>query len=441
MNKQYTAVVIGGGPGGYVCAIRLAQLGVKTALIERDKVGGTCLNRGCIPTKSLLQSAKVYETAKESAMYGISCGEVTYDYAKVAARKDEVVAKLVRGIEGLVRGNKADLIKGEARFVSPKAIQVGEDTISFDYAVIAAGSVPADLKLGGINSDGFLDLKALPKTVAIVGSGVIGMEFCTVLNTFGVKVDMYDVAPEILPGTDADIAAALRADLTKKGVTFHLGVSFNKDECNADLIVTAVGRRPCSADLNLDAAGVKVSQRGFVEVDECCKTSVEGIYAIGDINGKVMLAHAASAQADAVAETIATGKSHKAETKLIPSCIYTNPEIALIGLSEEKAKEAGYDVITGVFQAVGNGKSLIANETKGFVKVVADKRTHEVLGLRLFCEHATDMIGEGIAALKLESTLEEIAAAVHPHPTVNEMIMEAFHDALGICAHKVKRAQ
>lgn len=439
MENKYTAVVIGGGPGGYVCAIRLAQLGVKTALIEKDAVGGTCLNRGCIPTKSLLQSAKVYHTAKESEMFGISCGEVTYDYAKVAARKDAVIKQLVRGIEGLVKGNKCDLIRGEAVFTSPKTIKVGENEIAFDYAVIAAGSSPADLKLGGINSDGFLGLTSLPKSVAIVGSGVIGMEFCTVLNTFGVEVDMYDIAKEILPGTDADIAAALREDLTKKGVRFHLGVSFNKDECKADMIVTAVGRRPNSKELNLDAAGVKVSERGFVVVDEFCKTNVDGIYAIGDINGKVMLAHAASAQADAVAESIATGEMHKAETKLIPSCIYTNPEIALVGLSEEKAKEAGYDVITGVFTAVGNGKSLIVNETKGFVKVVADKRTHEVLGLRLFCDHATDMIGEGIAALKLESTLEEIAAAVHPHPTVNEMIMEAFHDALGCCAHKVKR--
>lgn len=439
MENKYTAVVIGGGPGGYVCAIRLAQLGVKTALIERDSVGGTCLNRGCIPTKSLLQSAKVYHTAKEAEMFGISCGEVTYDYSKVAARKDTVVKQLVRGIEGLLKGNKADLIRGEAKFTSANTIKVGENEIAFDYAVIAAGSSPADLKLGGINSDGFLALTELPKSVAIVGSGVIGMEFCTVLNTFGVKVDMYDIAKEILPGTDADIAAALRADLAAKGVNFHLGVSFNKDECNADMIVTAVGRRPNSAELNLDAAGVKVSERGFVIVDDTCKTNVPNIYAIGDINGKVMLAHAASAQADAVAETIATGKEHKAEMKMIPSCIYTNPEIALVGMSEEKAKEAGYDVITGVFSSVGNGKSLIVNETKGFVKVVADKRTHEVLGLRLFCDHATDMIGEGIAALKLESTLEEIAAAVHPHPTVNEMIMEAFHDALGCCAHKVKR--
>ncbi len=439
MNNKYTAVVIGGGPGGYVCAIRLAQLGVHTALIERDSVGGTCLNRGCIPTKSLLQSAKVYHTAKEAELFGISCGEVTYDYSKVAARKDAVVKQLVRGIEGLLKGNKVDLIRGEAKFTGPNAIQVGEQEIGFDYAVIAAGSSPADLKLGGINSDGFLNLTSLPKTVAIVGSGVIGMEFCSVLNTFGVEVDMYDIAKEILPGTDADIAAALRADLTAKGVRFHLGVSFNKDECKADMIVTAVGRRPNSAGLNLDAAGVAVSERGFVTVDDACKTNVSHIYAIGDINGKVMLAHAASAQADAVAETIATGTPHKAETKLIPSCIYTSPEIALIGLSEEKAKEAGYDVITGVFSSVGNGKSLIVNETKGFVKVVADKRTHEVLGLRLFCDHATDMIGEGIAAIKLESTLEEIAAAVHPHPTVNEMIMEAFHDALGCCAHKVKR--
>ena len=439
MENKYTAVVIGGGPGGYVCAIRLAQLGVKTALIERDKVGGTCLNRGCIPTKSLLQSAKVYKTAKEADMFGISCGEVTYDYAKIASRKDAVVSQLRRGVEGLVKGNHADLITGEAAFVDAHTLKVGDNTIAFDYAVIASGSRPANLGMGGIDSDGFLALDKLPKSAAIVGSGVIGMEFCTVLNTLGVEVDMYDVAPEILPGTDADIAAALRADMEKRGVRFHLGQKFDKDSCKAELIVTAVGRRPNTEELNLEAAGVKKNERGYIPVDDCCRTNVGNIFAIGDVNGRVMLAHAASAQGDAVAESIASGKDKKAEMKTIPSCIFTDPEIALIGYSEEKSKELGYDVITGVFNAAGNGKSMIAGETKGFVKVVADKRTHEVLGLRLFCGHATDLIGEGIAAIKLESTLEEIAAAVHPHPTVNEMIMEAFHDALGCCAHKIKR--
>ena len=439
MEKKYTAAVIGGGPGGYVCAIRLAQLGVKTALIERAEVGGTCLNRGCIPTKSLLQSAKVYKTAKEAEIFGISCGEVTYDYKKVAARKDSVVSTLRRGVEGLVRGNRVDLIRGEASFADAHTLKIGDETVGFDYAVIASGSRPADLGLGGIDSDGFLALDTLPKSAAIVGSGVIGMEFCTVLNALGVDVDMYDVAKEILPGTDADIAALLRQKMMKRGVRFHLGESFDKNACKAEQIITAVGRRPNTEALALDNAGVKKNERGYIPVDDYCRTNVDNIFAIGDVNGRVMLAHAASAQGDTVAESIASGSLKKAEMKTVPGCIFTDPEIALVGLSEEKAKELGYEVVTGVFNASGNGKSLIAGETLGFVKVVADKKTHEVLGLRLFCGHATDLIGEGIAAIKLESTLEEISAAIHPHPTVNEMIMEAFHDALGCCAHKIKK--
>ncbi len=439
MEKKYTAAVIGGGPGGYVCAIRLSQLGVRTALIERAEVGGTCLNRGCIPTKSLLQSAKVYKTAKEAELYGVSCGEVTFDYKKIAARKDSVVSTLRRGVEGLVRGNKVDLIRGEASFLDAHTLKIGEETVGFDYAVIAAGSRPADLGMGGIDSDGFLALDALPKTAAIVGSGVIGMEFCTVLNALGTDVDMYDVAKEILPGTDPDIAALLRQEMMKRGVRFHLGESFDKHACKAEKIITAVGRRPNTEGLGLENAGVKKNERGYLPVDDYCRTNVGHIFAIGDVNGRVMLAHAASAQGDTVAESIASGSLKKAEMKTVPGCIFTDPEIALVGLSEEKAKELGYDVVTGVFSASGNGKSLIAGETLGFVKVVADRKTHEVLGLRLFCGHATDLIGEGIAAIRLESTLEEIAAAIHPHPTVNEMIMEAFRDALGCCAHKIKR--
>ena len=436
MNYDFDTVVIGGGPGGYVCAIRCAQEGHKTALIEANEMGGTCLNRGCIPAKSLLQSAAVYDTVKNAATYGIQTAAPVVDFEKVMTRKNEVVSKLRRGVEGLVRGNGCTLIRGTASFVDAHTIHVeGQDarTVTFERAVIASGSYPSHLKLEGMDSDGFFELKQLPASAVIVGCGVIGIEFATFLNTLGTKVIMFDVLNEILGGVDADIAAALRQKLTAEGIEFHLGEKFDPEQYPAEITVIAAGRRPRTEELCLEKAGVAVNERGFITVDDYCRTNVENIYAIGDVNGKVMLAHAASAQGNAVAE------GRKADTTLIPSCVYTRPEIALVGLSEEAAVKKGCDVVVGTFSSAGNGKSMICGESAGFVKMIADRRTHEILGLRLFCEHASDMIGEGIAAIKLESTLEEIADAVHPHPTVNEMIMEAAHDALGKCAHKITR--
>ena len=459
---NYDVVVIGGGPGGYVCAIRCAQEGLKTLLVEKKYLGGTCLNSGCIPTKSLLQSAKIYEMAKASSLFGIHCTGVEIDFDGIMKRKDEVVLKLRSGVEGLVKGNGCMVMTGEASFVDENTLRIGSTEVSFKNAVIATGSYATMLPIDGIetvnivNSDGFLKLEKLPRRVLIVGTGVIGLEFCTFLNTVGVEVTMLDILPEILNGMDIDIAKSHRNLMLKKGVKFYLDAKIKRFERNgddnicyfekdgamlsvsADLIIMATGRRPNTAGLGLENVGVVLEKR-FIRVDDYCKTNIGNIFAIGDVNGKAMLAHAASEQGMIVAGNLSADKRQKADFNLIPSCVYTEPEIACVGINESQAKALGIDVITGTFDASANGKSLITGETHGFVKVVGDKRTGEILGLQLYVAHATDMIGEGIAAIKLESTLQEISDAIHPHPTVNEMIMEAVHDALGHSAHKIKR--
>jgi dihydrolipoamide dehydrogenase len=464
--ENYDVVVIGGGPGGYVCAIRCVQEGLKTLLIEKKYLGGTCLNAGCIPTKSLLQSAKIYEMAKTASQFGVLCRDIKIDFDGIMKRKDEVVLKLRRGVESLAKGNGCTLMTGEASFIDQSTLNISNGSnqtkVSFKNAVVATGSYATELPIDGIetvnwvNSDGFLNLKELPKRVHIVGTGVIGMEFCTFLNAIGVEVTMFDILPEILNGIDNDIVKSHHNVMQKKGVVFYLDAKikrferkgeenicyFEKDGATsnvaADLIIMATGRRPNTNGLNCENIGVK-TEKGFICIDDYCKTNLGNVFAIGDVNGKAMLAHAASEQGMVVAHNLSSNQKQKADFTLIPSCVYTEPEIANIGLNESKAKALGIDVTVGRFDVSANGKSLVMGGTEGFVKVVGDKKTGEILGLQLYCAHATDMIGEGIAAIKLESTLQEISDAIHPHPTVNEMIMEAVHDALGHSAHKIKR--
>lgn len=464
MGNQFEVAVIGGGPGGYVAAIASAQLGMKTVLVEKDALGGTCLNRGCIPTKALLHSAELYTNALEGKEYGIFAEKVSFDYAKVAARKDAVVARLVRGIEGLVKGNKVTLIRGTAVFKDVNTVEVSgaePQTVTFDKAIIATGSYPSKIPIPGtdlagvMDSDGFLALKELPKSAVIIGGGVIGIEFASVLNAFGSDVAIVEMMPEILPGMDLDIAIAMRNILTKKGIRFYLNakvsaiekkdgltVNFNQDGKNlsekGEIAILSTGRRPVTQGVGFETIGLKM-ERGFVVVDDYCKTNIPNIYAIGDVNGKIMLAHAASAQGMTAAKNCKGDKLVKADFNLVPACVYTTPEIASVGMDEEKAKKAGYKVKVGRFDAVGNGKSLVMGEQNGFVKIVSDEVTGEILGMQLFTAHATDMIGEGLMAIKLESTVEEVADAIHPHPTVNEMIMEAAHMTLGHCVHSIKR--
>ncbi len=454
MKKQFDAVVIGGGPGGYVAAIRLAQLGKKCALIEKAELGGTCLNRGCIPTKALLQSAEVYRTVRDAAVYGISAGPAAFDYAKIAARKATVVDRLRKGVAALEKKNGVEVIAGAASFQDAHTLLVGGDEIEAKDIIIATGSAPARVPIPGIDTPGVVDSDAVlswtqcPKSVVIIGGGVIGIEFATLFAALDVKVTVIEMLPEILPPIDAEISALMRKELARRGVDIAVGAKVDRIETGvtvhytqgearsvtAEACIVAVGRRPVTDGLNLEAAGVALS-RGFVVVDEYLKTNVPGIWAIGDVTGKVQLAHVASAQALVAAESIA-GATRRMDYGIVPSCVYTEPEIASIGLSEGQAKEKGLAYKVGRFATAANGRSMIMGETAGTVKLIVEEKTGELLGCHIMAPRATDIIGEIGAAMRAEGTLDELSDTIHAHPTVSEMIMEAAHAAQGHGIHQ-----
>lgn len=463
MADKFNLTVIGGGPGGYVAAIRACQLGLKVAVIEEKQMGGTCLNRGCIPTKSLLHSAEVYHTVKTSSEYGIVSRDVSFDYAKIVAKKDAVVKQLRSGVEFLVKSNGGTIINGQAYIKDKNTIEIrgkNPQTISTEKIVIATGSRPSKPPIPGIdgdkvlNSDSLLDLKTCPDKIVIIGGGVIGVEFATVFNTLGKDVTIIEMIDDILPGVDTEISSLLRKSLEKKGVKIYTNSTVTSIQSNenakcifrtneieqtveSDIVLIAIGRKPNTEDLGLDNVGI-VAEKGFIKVDERLETSVNGIYAIGDITGKVMLAHVASAQGLAAAAN-AAGKDQRIEYPVIPGCIYTSPEIATVGLTEAEAVSKGYEVKVGRFPVSANGKSMIMGEREGLVKIVTDETTGEILGTHIIGPRATDMIAETCLAMKLESTIEEIANTIHPHPTVSEIIMEAAHDVEGLCVHKPGR--
>ena len=457
-SYDFEAVVIGAGPGGYVAAIRCAQLGLKTAIVENREVGGTCLNRGCIPTKALLHSAEIYDTMmNEAAEAGVFAGEVSYDYTKVAARKDAVVKRMSGGVEMLLKKRKVTILRDKAVLTGAHSFRAEGKEYTADKIILATGSEPIRIPIPGIdkegvmNSDGVLASETLPESVVIIGGGVIGIEFATLYASFGKKVVVVEALPRILNTLDADVSATMTGVLEKKGVEIHVGakvteiqdglkVVFEENgkvgEAAGDVVVVAIGRGPVTRDLGFEAAGVKMTDRGFVEVNDKMETSVPNIYAIGDITGKIQLAHVASAQA-LVAAANAAGQNKVMTYNIVPSCIYTTPEIAAVGMTEAEAKEKGLSVKTGNFSTAGNGRSVILNCTEGFVKLVTEARTGEILGATIVAPHATDMIAEVAAAMKAEATVEEIADTIHPHPTVSEIVMEAAHDVEHLSVHKL----
>jgi dihydrolipoamide dehydrogenase len=460
MEKTFDVAVLGGGPGGYVAAIRTAQLGKKTVLIEKDNVGGTCLNRGCIPTKALLYSAEVYHTVKTAADFGVDAAGVSFDYKRIASRKSAIVKKLTGGVGFLVKNAGAELITGEGKLTDAHTITVNGDTIKAENIIIATGSAPAKLPIPGIdtegvlNSDGVLALETCPESLVIIGGGVIGIEFATLFNTLGKKVCVVEMMENILPGIDEEIASSMERLLKKKGIEIVTGAKVlglrrengvaceyekngEKKTAYAEACVVAVGRKPVTADIGLESAGVK-TERGFIQVDETMKTSVPNIYAIGDLTGKVQLAHVASAQGLVAAANIA-GEKKKMRYDIVPSCIYTHPEIASVGITEKQAREKGLDVKLGKFPVSANGKSMVMGDSDGFVKIVTEAKTGEILGAHMMAPRATDMITEFSVLMKAEGTIDELIDTIHPHPTVSEMIMEAAHDTEGLCIHAVSK--
>ncbi|EPY2286708.1 MAG: dihydrolipoyl dehydrogenase [Clostridium botulinum] len=446
-------VVIGGGPGGYVAAIRGSQLGAEVTLIEKEKLGGTCLNVGCIPTKVLLHSSELLNEVKEAKALGIEVNEeVKVNWPQLQNRKNTVVNTLVSGISSLLEHNKVKVINGIAAFEGKSSIKVTKDqgeseNIQFDNVIISSGSVPFIPPIEGrelegvIDSTGALSLDSIPKSMVIIGGGVIGIEFANIFNSLGCKVTVIEMLPFILPPVDREISEILKEKLKKDGIDIYnnckvtkiennnenLKVSFEEDNSKLNIeaqkVLIAVGRRANISNLNLESTGVSI-EKGYISVNDNMETNIKGIYAIGDCTGKNMLAHVASDQGVIAVENI-MGENKKMDYKTVPACVYTKPELACVGLTEEQAKEKGIDYKVGKFPLIANGKSLIMNDTEGLIKIIADKKYEEVLGVHILGPRATDLITEAALALRLEATLEEIITTVHAHPTIGEAMKEA----------------
>jgi dihydrolipoamide dehydrogenase len=468
-TKTYDAVVIGGGPGGYVCAIRLGQLKQKVLCVEKEEVGGVCLNWGCVPSKALIAASHTYEKAKHGAAMGLLADNVRVDVVKMQEWKGGIVKKLTGGIRGLFRGNGVELAEGEAKLVARDTVEIKkrDGTVERVQAtkgiVLAMGSSTIELpmfKFDGrqiIGAKEAVSLSSVPKRLCVIGGGVIGLELGTVYQKLGSELTVVEATPGLLPGVDADLTAVVEKKLVKNGakilksakatgyeknadgslaVKIDLGGG-NHDTVVCDVLLVAVGMRPNSGGCGLEDVGVKID-RGFVPSDALGRTNVPGIYSIGDLRGHPMLAHKASKEGEVVAEVIA---GHKAamDWVAIPGAIFTDPEIATAGLSETAAKEKGMDVKVGKFPFSALGRAMAVMETDGFFKIVSDAKTHEVLGVHIVGAEASDLISEGALALEMHAFLEDIGLTIHPHPTLGEGMMEAAMSGLGHAIHVLNR--
>ncbi|WP_368234194.1 dihydrolipoyl dehydrogenase [Anaerotruncus rubiinfantis] len=466
METAYDLIVIGAGPGGYVSAVRGAQYGMKVAVVEKDALGGTCLNRGCIPTKTLLHTAGLCRELREADAIGISVGDVKIDLDRIYQRKREVTGKLRDGIGFLFESNHIDLIPGCAQIIAPGKVKVskGDETciLKAKNILIASGSIPArppipGLELPGvITSDDLLgDAPPSFKSLVIIGGGVIGVEFATLLHDFGLEITVIEAMNRILPTMDREISQNLSMLLKKRGVALYTSAMVQRIETcgdglcchftqkeketavNAQAVLVAIGRRANVRDLF--AQGMQVGQNRGILVDEAFQTSIQGIYAIGDVvDGGIQLAHVASAQGCcAVAHMV--GRPAPIDLKTVPACIYTSPEIASVGITADQAKEQGIPVKTGKFMLSGNGKSIIENQDRSFIKLVFHEDTQVLLGAQLMCARATDLISELATAVANSLTLEQLSQVIRPHPTYTEAVTEAVEDALGRAIHIAPR--
>lgn len=456
---KYNVAVLGGGPGGYEAAIRCTQYGLKTVLIEAGELGGTCLNRGCIPTKSLLHSAEFYHTAHKSKEYGVDLSVDSFDYGEMVSRKNTIVSRLRRGIESLEKSYGVTIMKGYGILKDANTIDVGGETINADNIILATGSTPVKPPIQGIDgenvltSDDVLSLNASPESMVIIGGGVIGIEFATLYSMLNCKVTVLEMAPSILPGVDKEIVAMLMQTLSRSGVEIVTGAkvtSINGGEsvsvdyestgeikqAAGSCCVVCVGRKPQTAGIGLEMAGIR-ENCGFVEVSDEMRTNVSNIYAIGDITGKIQLAHVAASQGMVAAANCA-GKKKRMDYKIVPACVYTSPEIAYVGVTEDVAD---CPVNVGVFNLAGNGKAMVMGENNGFVKIISNAVTGEILGAQMLAPRATDMIGEIAAVMRCEGTIEELSDTIHPHPTICEAIMEAAHDSENMCCNAPRKSK
>lgn len=446
--NHFEIAVIGGGPGGYVAAIKAAQLGKKVCIIEKNKIGGTCLNAGCIPTKALLRSVEAYKQVKECKKYGIEGikqEDIKINMSKVQKRKKKVVKQLIRGVEILLKGNGVKIINKEAKLHDKNTIQVGNQVIKADNIIIATGSVAKMLpvtiseKAEVLTSKEALDLDNKPESIVIIGGGVIGVEFAYFLASIGVKVSIVECLDRILPMIDKEITNQVTKHLLDIKIDIHTSarvteindksVVYKKYgeeyEILTEKVLMAVGRIPNTNGLNIESLGIKTN-RGAIITDKYLRTNIDNIYAIGDVNAKAMFAHTASMEGIIAIENIC-GHKKVMEYDKIPSAIYIQPEIASVGLTEEEAKKKYKEIKVGKFPLVANGKAKVAGEERGFIKVITEPNFSKILGVHIYGIHATDMISEAVVAMNLESTAEEVAMSIHPHPTVSEIMNEAFH--------------
>ncbi|MGB9788478.1 dihydrolipoyl dehydrogenase [Dictyoglomus turgidum] len=457
--EKFDVIFLGAGSGGYVGAIRAADLGKKVCIIEARELGGTCLNRGCIPTKALLKSAEVFHTVKEAKTFGVNVDSYSFDVNGIYSWKENVVKKLVSGVEYLLKSRKVVIKKGRGRIIDNETVEIetseGKEIVQGENIVIATGSEPAMIptfKIDGKNvltSDDALTLGEIPKDIVIIGAGAIGIEFATFYSTFGTKVTIVEMMPQVVPTLkDKKVANYLQRILNKKGIEVKVGAKIESVEVKdgkvystlstgevleSEKVLVSIGRKLNSDNIGLENIGVNVD-RGRIVVDEYLRTNVKNVYAIGDVIGGLLLAHKAMKEGEVVAEIIA-GENKKMDYRVVPWAIFSSPEIAACGLTEEEAKEQGIDVITGEFPFSANGKAVSMNATDGFVKVVARKEDKVIIGAQIIGPEASVMIAELALAIQNNLTLDDVADTIHTHPTLPEAIMEAVKVPLGSVVH------
>ncbi|MEH7522757.1 dihydrolipoyl dehydrogenase [Bacillus sp. JJ1503] len=457
-------IVIGAGPGGYVAAIRAAQLGQKVTIVEKENLGGVCLNVGCIPSKALITAGHHFHQAQNLDVFGLSIPTVEVDFSKVQAFKESVVNKLTGGVGALLKGNKVEIVKGTATFVDANTVKIssveGEKNIRFEHAIIATGSRPVELptmKFSNriIDSTGALNLQEIPKNLVVVGGGVIGVELVGAYANFGVKVTILEGQSEILNGIDKKATSIVKRNLKKKGVDIFTKaivegaketengvevtceINGEKRVFEADYLLVSVGRKPNTDKIGLEAAGVELGEKGLIKTDNQCRTSVPHIYAIGDIVSGPQLAHKASYEGKIAAEAIA-GEKSIVDYTCIPAVVFSEPEIAVVGHSEESAKNAGIDTKVSKFPFAANGRAIALNQTEGFVQLITRADNDMVIGGQIIGANASDMIAEIALAIEAGLTAEDLALTIHAHPTLGEIVMETAEVALGNPIHIVK---
>jgi dihydrolipoamide dehydrogenase len=460
MEGDYDLVVVGAGPGGYVAAIRAGQLGMRTAVVERDQVGGICLNWGCIPTKALLRNAEVLSLVRRGEEFGIYCDNLRFDFSKAIDRSREVVRRLVRGVEFLLRKNKVETIKGEARLRDAHTVEVSPDgrLLKGRSVIIATGARPKTLPVLPIDGQVVityreaLELRELPRSMVVVGGGPTGIEFAYLFNAYGVRVTVVEMLSHLLPSEDEEISQLLERSLAKQGIDIMTGSQVTsltrKDggavlkvasprgerEVECQKVLVSVGVQPNSEGLGLEGLGV-ATQQGFIQIDERMATDIPGLYAIGDVTGKLLLAHTASAQGVAAVETIAGLETQPLDYTMIPRATYCRPQVASFGLTEREARERGLKVKVGRFPFQASGRALASGESEGMAKLVVDERSGELIGAHLIGPEVTELISELSMTRLLDGTTLELGWLIHPHPTLSEALKEAALAADGQAIH------